>query len=104
MVLCKYSENSLNKLERRDFMEMNNLPLTRRHPKLTKFVDIFFRFKGMSITSLSVMVIVGILIFSLTHYNLLGKLAATIVISAFLICLVFVPFFWFLCLFRADDC
>lgn len=103
MILCKYSENSLNKVERRDFMEMNNLPLTRRHPKLTKFVDMFFHAGGMSITSLAVMVIVGILIFSLTHYSLLSKLVASIVVSAFLICLVFIPLFWILCLFRSDD-
>ena len=103
MILCKYSENSLYKLERRDFMEMSNLPLTRRHPRLTKFVDIFFHIKGMSITSLAVMVIVGILIFSLTDYSLLGKLTATIVVFAFLLYLGLIPFFLFLCLFRADE-
>lgn len=85
-------------------MEMNNLPLTRRYPRLTKFVDIFFHVKGMTITSLTVMVIVGILIFYLTNYSLFGKLVATIVIFSFLLFLGLIPFFAFLCLFRADDC
>lgn len=84
-------------------MEMNNLPLTRKYPQLTKFADMFFRIEGMTITSLAVMVIVGFFIFFLTDYSLLSKLVATIVVYAFLICLVFIPLFWVLCLFRSDD-
>lgn len=54
-------------------MEMNNLPLTRKYPQLTKFADMFFRIEGMTITSLAVMVIVGFFIFFLTDYSLLSK-------------------------------
>ena len=84
-------------------MEMNNLPLTRRHPKLTKFVDIFFRVKGMTITALAVVVIIGSLFFSLTDYSLLGKLTATLVVFAFIIFLGIIPLFLVLSLFRTDD-
>lgn len=85
-------------------MKMNNLPLTRKYPQLTKFADMFFRIEGMTITSLAVMVIVGFFIFFLTDYSLLGKLVATIVVFAFLLFLGLIPLFFVLCSFRTDDC
>lgn len=102
MVLCKYSENSLNM--QKGGVYMKDQPLIWRYPRLTKFADTFFRKKGMSKTAVAVLAIVWSLFFFLSNYNLLGKLVATIVVYGFLLFLVLIPLFSALCLFQADKC
>ena len=83
-----------------------NLPLTRRFPRLTHFADVIFRNdgNGLTVISASVWFLVGLAVFILTNYNLFAKIIAATVIFGFLFILVLFPFFMVLCLFRSDDC
>ena len=83
-----------------------NLPLPRRFPWLTHFANVIFRNdgKGAVLIAVSVLGLVGVLVFILTPYSILAKITATLVIFGFLLFLVLMPLFVVLCLFRADDC
>ena len=83
-----------------------NLPLTRRFPRLTHFADTIFRNdgKGAVLITASFALLIGLLVFTLTNYSLLAKIAVTLVIFSFLLFFVIMPLFVVLCLFRADDC
>lgn len=83
-----------------------NLPLTRRFPRLTHFADVIFRNdgNGLTVISASVWFLVGLAVFILTNYSFWAKIAVTMVIFGFLLFLVIMPLFVVLCLFRADNC
>lgn len=83
-----------------------NLPLTRRFPKLTHFADVVFRNNGngAALISVSCWLFIGLAVFIITNYSILAKITVASVIFGFLFFLVLFPFFTILCLFRSDNC